>query len=158
MGHALLVIHGDRDRQRAASWAQKAPTGTRIDFKAAKRTLPQNDLMWSLLTEVASQVVWYGQKLSATDWKDVFTASLRKARVVPGIDPGSFVLLGLHTSDMTKDELSNLIELIHAFGAEHGVVFQDQVPHAAERAAERPAAAQNVRSEGGAGQDSRGAA
>ena len=49
-----------------------------------------------------------------------------RARVVPGIDPGSFVLLGLHTSDMSKDEMSNLIELIHAFGAEHDVVFHDQ--------------------------------
>lgn len=158
MGHALIVIHGDRDRQRAAEWAHKAPTGTRVEWKAAKRTLPQNDKLWACLTDVATQVVWYGEKLSATDWKDMFTASLRKARVVPGIDPGSFVLIGLHTSDMTKDELSNLIELIHAFGAEHGVVFQDQVPQAAERAAERPAAAQNVRSEGGAGHGSRGAA
>ncbi len=125
MGRATVIIKGSADRARVASWATKAPFGTQVDFKASKRSLPQNSILWALLSEVATQVVWYGQKLSASDWKDMFTASLRKARVVPGIDPGSFVLLGLHTSDMTKDELSSLIELIHAFGAEHGVVFHD---------------------------------
>jgi hypothetical protein len=77
-----------------------------------------------MLTDVARQVEWYGQKLTPTDWKDVMSASLRKAYVVPGID-GGFVPLGMHTSDMSKEEMSALIELIHAFGAQHGVVFGD---------------------------------
>jgi hypothetical protein len=55
----------------------------------------------------------------------MFTASLRKARVVPGLDAGSFVPLGMRTSDMTKDEMSDLLELISAFAAERGVVFSD---------------------------------
>jgi hypothetical protein len=71
-------------------------------------------------------VIWYGQKLSAEDWKDVFTASLRRARVVPGLDAGTYVPLGMRTSDMSKDEMSQLIELIMAFGAERGVSFHDQ--------------------------------
>lgn len=125
MGRAMLVINGAFDRRKAAEWCMKAPTGTRIEFKAAKRTLEQNSLMWVMLTKVAEQVVWYGQKLSAEDWKDVFTASLRKARVVPGINSGSFVPLGMRTSDMSKDEMGALIDLIDAFGAEHGVSFAD---------------------------------
>jgi hypothetical protein len=81
--------------------------------------------MWQRLTEVSEQVEWYGQKLSPEDWKDVFSASLRKARVVPGIDSGSFVPLGMRTSDMTKQEMTDLIELIGVFGAERNVVFRD---------------------------------
>jgi len=96
-----------------------------VEFKAPKRSLPQNDLMWSRLTEISQQVVWHGQKLSPDDWKDIFTVSLRKARVVPGIDPGSFVLLGLRTSDMSKEEFTNLLDLIDAFAAEHGVTFKE---------------------------------
>jgi hypothetical protein len=125
MGRALIIVNAQADRHKAAAWAHKAPPGTRIEFKASKRTLPQNDKLWACLTDVATQVEWYGQKLSPTDWKDIFTASLRKSRVVPGIDPGSFVLLGLHTSDMGKDEMSALIELILAFGAERNVIFHD---------------------------------
>ena len=52
-------------------------------------------------------------------------AALRKARVVPGID-GGFVPLGMRTSDMSKGELSQLLELIAAFGAERGVKFGDE--------------------------------
>jgi hypothetical protein len=79
--------------------------------------------MWARLTEISNKVDWYGQKLQPIDWKDMFTAALRKYRVVPGIDAGSFVVLGLHTSKMTKEEMRDLLDLIDAFAAEHGVVF-----------------------------------
>jgi hypothetical protein len=131
MSRATIVIRGDSDRQKAIHWASKAPLGTTISYRRAKRTLPQNDRLWAMLTDVAQQVEWYGQKLTPEDFKDMFTASLRKARVVPGIDPGSFVLLGLHTSDMDKEEMGLLIALIEAFGAEHGVVFGDEKAEAA---------------------------
>jgi len=130
MARALIVVSGDADRRKAANWATKAPMGTRIEFKAARRSLDQNALMWARLTQIAQAVVWYGQKLSADDWKDVFSASLRKARVVPGIDAGSFVPLGMRTSDMSKDEMTALLDLIDAFSAERGIKF-NETEHAA---------------------------
>ena len=45
------------------------------------------------------------------------SASLRKARVVPGIDPGTYVPLGMRTSDMSKEEMGLLLDLIAAFAA-----------------------------------------
>lgn len=131
MSRATIILHSAADKARATHWIAKAPEGTRVDFKAARRTLDQNSKLWACLTDIATQVEWYGQKLTPADWKDIFTASLRKARVVPGIDPGSFVLLGLHTSDMSKGELSDLLELIHAFGAERGVRFHEPEQEAA---------------------------
>lgn len=82
--------------------------------------------MWASLSEVSEQVVWHGRKLSSENWKDILTASLKKQEVVPGIDSG-FVILGNSTSRMTKSEMSDLIDLIHAFGAEHGVKFSEPV-------------------------------
>jgi hypothetical protein len=131
MSRWALVINGESDRRKAADWCKRAPAGMRIEFKEVKRSLSQNDLLWARLTDVSAQVEWYGQKLSPDDWKDMFTASLRKARVSPGIDQGSFVVLGLHTSDLTKQEFSDLLELIAAFGAEHGVQFNDDRHEAA---------------------------
>lgn len=125
MTRALVVIQSKADREKVCRWAMNVPPGSRIEFKSPRRSLDQNSLMWQRLGEVSTQVDWYGQKLSAEDWKDVFSASLRKARVVPGIDAGSFVPLGMRTSDMTKQEMTDLIELIGAFGAEHGVRFRD---------------------------------
>lgn len=125
MSRAVIIIKGNYERERAAAWALKAPPGTTIEFKKARRSTDQNALLWSRLTDIAKQVDWYGQKLSPDDWKDVMTASLRRARVVPGIDAGTFVPLGMRTSDMTKAEFSELLELIGAFGAQHGVTFHD---------------------------------
>lgn len=125
MGRALVIIASAEDRSKLHNWIAKAPWNTRVEFKGPKRSVPQNDLMWSRLTEIAENVVWYGQKLSPDDWKDVFTASLRKARVVPGLDSGSFVPLGMRTSDMSKEEMTALLDLMDAFAAEHDVTFHE---------------------------------
>lgn len=85
-----------------------------------KRSNEQNAKMWALLRDISAQVVWHGQKLSAEDWKCVFSASLKKQQVVPGLD-GGFVVMGQSTSSMTKREMSDLIDLAEAFAAEHDV-------------------------------------
>ncbi len=126
MSRATLILASNAIRDKAHNWIDRVPAGTRLEFKAPRRSVEQNALLWALLTDIASQVVWYGQKLSAEDWKDILTASLRKARVVPGIDAGTFVPLGMRTSDMSKAEFSELIELIYAFGAQHGVKFHNE--------------------------------
>lgn len=125
MTRVLFRLISKRERQRAMHFLANAPDGALVEFKRDRRTNDQNALLWARLTDIASQVEWYGQKLTAEDWKDVLTASLRKARVVPGLDAGSFVPLGMRTSDMTKEEFSDLLELIAAFGAQQGVKFHD---------------------------------
>ncbi len=86
------------------------------------RTIEQNNKMWAMLGEVSAQVDWYGNKLTDEEWKDVFTAALKKQKVVPGID-GGFVVIGARTSKMKIAEMVELIELMYAFGAERGVSF-----------------------------------
>lgn len=88
-----------------------------------RRTV-QNERMWAMLHDVSRQVTWYGSKLTAEEWKDVFTAALKKSKVVPGID-GGFVVLGQRTSRMTIKQMSELITLMFAFGAEQRVVWTD---------------------------------
>jgi hypothetical protein len=96
-----------------------------IEVKPLTRTVAQNDLMWAILGELAQQVVWHGQKLTPCNWKDVLTAALKRQAVVPGID-GGFVVLGQRTSKMTVKEMSEVIELAYAFGAQNGVKFKDE--------------------------------
>lgn len=95
-----------------------------LEIRSEKRSDPQNRLMWARLGELSRQVNWHGQKLTPEDWKDVLTAALRKQRVVPGVD-GGFVVLGQRTSQMSKSEMSELLELIGAFGAQQGVEFAE---------------------------------
>jgi len=134
MSRALLVLANDIFRQRAIDWIRKAPKDTRVTFVGPKRTLPQNDRFWAMLTDVSTQVVWHGVKLSPDDWKLVFLDGLkRELRLVPNIDGNGFVNLRRSSSDLSKEEMADLFELMEAFGATHGVEFHD--PKQGERAA-----------------------
>lgn len=124
MSRYLVTLRSAADRERAMRLVNVAPTGSRIEVKAAKRSMPQNDKMWALLTEVALQVKWHGQQLRPEDWKMLFLDGLkRELQTVPNLDDTGFVFLGQSSSDLTKSEMSDMIELIYKFGAEHGVVF-----------------------------------
>jgi hypothetical protein len=126
MTRAVVVLNDEQERAKAARWASKLPEGTRVEFKAPKRSLPQNDRMWAMLTDIAIQLPWHGIKLSPDDWKLLFLDSLkRELRMVPNLDGNGFVNLGRSSSDLSKAEMTDLIDLMHAFGANHGVVFHD---------------------------------
>ena len=133
MSRATLILNCRANREKAARWAMNAPAGTRVEFKEVKRSLPQNDRMWAMLTEVAQQVPWHGVRLTADDWKLIFLAALkRELRLVPNLDGTGFVnLSGQSSSDLSKAEMTDLIELIFQFGAEHGVAFRDDSAEAA---------------------------
>ena len=90
------------------------------------RNLEQNAKMWAMLHDIEQQCEWHGIKLADEEWKDLFSAGLVKSKVVPNLDGTGFVILGQRTSQMTKSQMSDLIELIYAFGAERNVVWSEQ--------------------------------
>lgn len=106
----------------AKSWLMAGHRLT-LEIRPEKRSDAQNRRLWSMLTDVSQQVDWHGHRLTPDEWKDVFTAALKKQKAVPGID-GGFVVCGQRTSKMTKAEMSELQTLMEAFGAQHGVRFK----------------------------------
>ena len=78
-----------------------------------RRTIDQNRLMWSLLSDLSRQVRWLvnGRETLMTpdDWKDVLTAAFKRetVRLAMGLD-GGVVMLGQRTSKFTKAELKEL--------------------------------------------------
>lgn len=119
----------DRQRQQnCTEFIRQLPTNQEsplvVTIQQRTRTLDQNAKLWACLNDVSEQVNWHGRKLTNEEWKHVFTAALKRQDVVPGID-GGFVVLGQSTSRMKVGEMRDLIELISAFGAEHGVRFGD---------------------------------
>lgn len=126
MSRALLVLTSNDTRQKAASWVAKAPAGTRVEFKASRRTLPQNDRMWAMLTDIAQQKEHAGQKHPPDKWKALFLHALgQEQEFLPSLDGKTFIPIGASSSDLSKDEMTDMIELMFAWGAENGVVFQD---------------------------------
>lgn len=127
MGRALLVLHNDAMRCKAINWIRRAPAETRVEFKGPKRTLPQNDRLHAMITDVQTQMLWHGQRLSLADWKLVFMAALKQEmRIVPNIDGTGFVQLGRSTANLSTREMSDLFEIIEAFCAQHGVKLNER--------------------------------
>jgi len=130
MGRALLVLHTDDLRRKAIDWIERAPQDTRVTFQGPKRTLPQNDRMWAMLSDVAQQVEWHGEKRATEDWKLLFLDCLERElghepNIVPSLDGEGYVRLDGSSSKLSIEEMTMLIELIFKFGANHGVVFHE---------------------------------
>lgn len=129
MTRALLVLNNELDRRRATSWVQKAPVGTRVEFKASKRTIPQNDRMYAMLSDIATQKEHNGRKYTPDQWKVIFMAACgREVQFIPGLDGKTFLPWGQSSSDLSKQEMTDLIEFMLAWGADNCVVFHDQAP------------------------------
>lgn len=126
MSRRLVILDSPSARQRAGNWVRQAPSGTRVEFKASKRSLPQNDMMWSLLTDVARQKEHAGRRYTPDQWKVLFMhACGREVQFVPSLDGATFLPWGQSSSDLSKQEMTDLIEFILAWGAQNGVVFHD---------------------------------
>jgi len=119
-----FVLTHQEARNRAVEAIREADQGYVVTIGEQRRSGSQNALMWALLHDLSDQVAWHGQKLTPENWKDMCTAALKRQQVVPGID-GGFVVLGTSTRKMTKPEMAELIDFIYAFGAEHGVKFEE---------------------------------
>lgn len=125
MSKQTIHLIDNQRKQYAYECIQNAPEDYVCTIQKKTRTLDQNAKLWAMLSDVSNQVEWYGRKLSSEDWKNIFTASLMQFDTVPGID-GGIVVLGQSTSRMTVSIMRDLIELMNAFGAEHGVEWTDR--------------------------------
>lgn len=129
MKHKIKII-GEIQRSHAIELLRSLPLDVvhTVEIKEYKptRSLMQNSRLWGMLTDISRDVEWHGRKLSKENWKEIFSASLKKQEVIPGLD-NNFVVLGASTSKMTVAEMSEMIELMYAFGAQHGVVWKEQV-------------------------------
>ena len=119
-------------RTRAVQFIRDAPDGYVATIEEQKRTLDQSAKMWAMLRDVSRQVKWPVdgelQLLQEVDWKAIFTGALKRhQRMAKGID-GGLVVLGESTSRMSKKSMSELIELMMAFGADRDepVIWSEQ--------------------------------
>lgn len=128
MSRAVLILGGKAQRDRATAWVAKAPINTRVEFREPKRSLPQNDRMWAMLTDIAKQRPNHnGAKMTADLWKAVFMQALgAEMTMLPTLECDGFFPIGLRSSELSKSEMSDLMELMTAWGAAHGVTFHDQ--------------------------------
>lgn len=126
-----FIIRGPQEREQIIELARSVKDGWRVEFKAPKRSDEQSAKMWAMLNEVSKQARHHTLQLEPGDWKLIFLNALRReTRMVPNLDGNGLVSLERSSSDLTIAEMRDLIELIHAYGAQNGVVFREPRPEA----------------------------
>ena len=58
----------------------------RIVIDEDKRSSAQNRMMWAVLNDIAKQVNWNGEQLTAEEWKYLITANLHGQKCLKGIN------------------------------------------------------------------------
>lgn len=115
-----VILDNPHRRGFAKGLVDKAPNGSTITIRPPKRTVPQNDKMWAMLTDV-SVAKPEGREMTPDLWKPVFMQALgHEVQFIMGLDNLPFPV-GFRSSHLSKEQMSDLIEFIYEYGARHGV-------------------------------------
>jgi hypothetical protein len=134
-GRAIITIDSADAKNRAHHWINRAPAGTRVEFKGPQRSLPQNDRMWAMLTDIATQKQVNGRRFTTDQFKVMFMVACgHEVQFIPSLDGLTFIPYGQSSSDLSVEEMSDLIEFMFAWGAENDVAWSDPNLAAQEQA------------------------
>jgi len=101
-----------------------------LEIKDATKSRHQEEKYHAMIGEVAKQAQHLGAKWDAESWKrllvDQFCKDngLKTGAVIPNLSGDGIVQLGLQTRNFTKEQASEFVEWLHAWGAEHGVTYE----------------------------------
>lgn len=124
MSGQTVILSNSFKRKQAHKLIDCAPYGHVISIKPPTRSGAQNDKMWALLSDIA-RAKPEGRRHTAEIWKCLFMAACGHAvQFEQGLDGAPFPI-GFRTSRLPKEQMSDLIEFIHAYAAKHGVKLED---------------------------------
>ena len=121
----LFSVTSEAQRQTAINHLRERELFFWVRIYEKLRTVPQNDRLHPMIRPIAKQLLWHGQKLSEDDWRLLFVSALnREMRVVPNLDNTGFVQLGRSSRELPVADFSDLMTLIEAFAAQHGIALE----------------------------------
>jgi hypothetical protein len=91
------------------------------------RTIEQNSKLWTMLKDMSEQIVYCGKKRTSEAWKDILTVAWKdEVELVMSLDSTKVIAVGLSTSNMTKKEFSEFIEVIYVTGVDYSVNWSEK--------------------------------
>lgn len=124
-------LNSDLQRQRAKGLIDRAPPGYEFSVTAPKRTNDQNAKMHAMLADIALAKP-EGRCLTPDVWKALFLHALdHDIRLEPALDGRGMIPIGFRSSRLSKQQFSDLIEIISEYGARHSVRWSDEQAEAA---------------------------
>jgi len=120
-----VILRGLVQRDLAKRLIDQAPQDAIVKVSAAKRSDDQNAKMWAMLSDI-SRAKPEGRSHIPEVWKCIFMAALGHETIFEtGLDNRPFPV-GFRTSKLTKAQMSDLIEFIYAYGAQHNVKWSEK--------------------------------
>jgi hypothetical protein len=104
-----------------------------LEIKDATKSRHQEEKYHAMIGEVAKQAQHLGAKWDAESWKrllvDQFCKDngLKTGAVIPNLSGDGIVQLGLQTRNFTKEQASEFVEWLHAWGATNGIHFETPI-------------------------------
>ena len=97
-------MEGEISIKPALDWVYagliKGLSGGAVDITLSRheetRTSAQNSKQWPMYHDFANQILWYGSKMHADDWKDLLGNEYQNQKIVPALS-GGFCVIGVKT-------------------------------------------------------------
>ena len=121
-----LVIHSEEDRKHAHNVLDAHQLPVYISITPPKASDELTSRMHCAIRAVSQQTTLYGEALTEEEWKLVFVAAMYGQRVVRHPSGTGFIVLQKKTRDMSGPQKYDLTEMVYAFGAERGVIFDEK--------------------------------
>ena len=100
-----------------------------LEIKESGKTRDQEEKYHAMIGEIAKQAEHFGSKWDAESWKRLLVdqfckdIGIKTGVVIPNLSGDGIVQLGMQTRKFTKEQASEFVEWLNAWGAEHGITY-----------------------------------
>jgi hypothetical protein len=121
-----FILAHDTARANAKTAIAESPDGYAVEIKPITRSLSQNAKLHALITDIAKTLEWAGAKRDVETWKRLLTAAWLRARgepieMLPALDGHGVDIVFRKTSELTVNEMIELIEYIQSWAIGNGI-------------------------------------
>lgn len=122
-GHTI-ILSGFHARDEAKNLIARAPQNAVLNISPPRRTNDQNARFWAMLSDVSRSKPG-GRSMTPERWKAVFMQTFgHQVQFENDLDGRPFPV-GHSSSRLSKQDMSDLMEFISAWGSENGVVWTE---------------------------------
>lgn len=120
-----VILRGQPQRNLAKQFIDKAPENSFVKISPLTRSNEQNNKMWALIEDIMNAMP-EGRQHTKEVWKAIFMNALgHETAFAMGINNEIFPI-GFKSSQLSVRQMSDLIEVIYAYGAKHNVKWSEK--------------------------------
>ena len=103
-----------------------------LEIKAVNKSREQEEKYHAMIGDIAKQASHLGSKWDSESWKrllvDLFLREngMYNGKILQNLDGTGIIQLGFQTRNFTKEQASEFVEWLYAWGANNGITFTEQ--------------------------------